>query len=401
MSNRVQIRRSTAAGSNKTDPDAQDLLHGELMVTERNESLWYRDALGNNVAIGGEALLNHKGDGRYLRQSQNLADLSNVASARVSLDVYSTGEVDSKIAQIVTDHDLGSLGSAAFLDYGTAEGNVPRLGTGGKLSESVLPALALTEVFVVADIAARNALTVQEGDVAVVTDASADPDIVEGSASYIYNGTSWTRLKSPAKAHSELLGLLGDGEHHLSSDAAADTESYHDKFSRLDSIPGLVTDSHTHSNKSTLDGITSAKVSNWDAAHTHTSATDNPHNVTKAQVGLGSVQNYGIATQPEAEAGTSSSKYMTPQRTKQAIAKLVSVEEFMRTEDEYVYRLDAGGDLQDIDFSPATTLLAGILTATAQTIGGVKTFAAQAVFQQGADFAGSEIEDAIIDCGTI
>lgn len=45
------------------------------------------------------------------------------------------------------------------------------------------------------------------------------------------------------------------------------------------------------------------------------------NNLTKTDVELGNVLNYGIATQDEAEAGTSSVKYMTPQRTKQAIDK--------------------------------------------------------------------------------
>jgi len=47
----------------------------------------------------------------------------------------------------------------------------------------------------------------------------------------------------------------------------------------------------------------------------HKSDKANPHNVTKAQIGLGNVQNYGIATQAEAEAGTVNNKYMTPLRT--------------------------------------------------------------------------------------
>lgn len=55
----------------------------------------------------------------------------------------------------------------------------------------------------------------------------------------------------------------------------------------------------------------------------HTSNTSNPHVTTKAQVGLGSVENYGIASQAEAEAGTIDTKYMTPLRAKQAIAALV------------------------------------------------------------------------------
>ena len=54
----------------------------------------------------------------------------------------------------------------------------------------------------------------------------------------------------------------------------------------------------------------------------HVAEKTNPHNVTKAQIGLGNVQNYGIATQSEAEAGTSNAKYMTPLRVKAAITAL-------------------------------------------------------------------------------
>lgn len=60
-------------------------------------------------------------------------------------------------------------------------------------------------------------------------------------------------------------------------------------------------------------------------ADEHIDSTSNPHGVTSSQVGLGSVANYGIATQAEAEAGNSSSKYMTPQRTSQAIDALQAV----------------------------------------------------------------------------
>jgi hypothetical protein len=56
----------------------------------------------------------------------------------------------------------------------------------------------------------------------------------------------------------------------------------------------------------------------------HAARTDNPHSATKSQVGLGSVENYGIATQVEAQAGTANDKYMTPLRTYQAIAVLAS-----------------------------------------------------------------------------
>ena len=51
----------------------------------------------------------------------------------------------------------------------------------------------------------------------------------------------------------------------------------------------------------------------------HVDDKNNPHGVTKAQVGLGNVENYGIATQAEAEAGSVNNKYMTPLRVKQAV----------------------------------------------------------------------------------
>ncbi len=52
----------------------------------------------------------------------------------------------------------------------------------------------------------------------------------------------------------------------------------------------------------------------------HIENLNNPHNVTKAQVGLGSVQDFGVATLAEAQAGTVSNKYMTPELVKAAIA---------------------------------------------------------------------------------
>lgn len=56
----------------------------------------------------------------------------------------------------------------------------------------------------------------------------------------------------------------------------------------------------------------------------HTSDNDNPHDVTATQVGLGNVSNFPIATQNQAEAGISNGTYMTPLRTAQAIAELAT-----------------------------------------------------------------------------
>ncbi len=52
----------------------------------------------------------------------------------------------------------------------------------------------------------------------------------------------------------------------------------------------------------------------------HINNKNNPHGVTKSQVGLGNLLNYAVATIAQAEAGTSNAAYMTPLRTAQAIA---------------------------------------------------------------------------------
>lgn len=55
----------------------------------------------------------------------------------------------------------------------------------------------------------------------------------------------------------------------------------------------------------------------------HIADTNNPHATTKAQVGLGNVQNFGLSTHAQATAGTDNTSYMTPQRVKEAITFIV------------------------------------------------------------------------------
>ena len=73
-----------------------------------------------------------------------------------------------------------------------------------------------------------------------------------------------------------------------------------------------------------LDALAQAVVSNTGGGlASHVASRSNPHEVTKAQVGLGSVENYPIATQTQAQAGTNNTAYMTPLRVKEAITAQV------------------------------------------------------------------------------
>ena len=52
----------------------------------------------------------------------------------------------------------------------------------------------------------------------------------------------------------------------------------------------------------------------------HLADKNNPHKVTAAQVGLGNVQNFGLATEDEAKQGINNAKYMTPSLTQAVLS---------------------------------------------------------------------------------
>ena len=64
-----------------------------------------------------------------------------------------------------------------------------------------------------------------------------------------------------------------------------------------------------------------ASTTNSVTADSHTHAIS----LTKEDIGLGSVENFGLSTKAEAEAGTVNNKYMTPLRTKEAIDVLQAI----------------------------------------------------------------------------
>lgn len=89
---------------------------------------------------------------------------------------------------------VNSLGTAASKDVGTAAGNVPVLDSNGKLVESIIPAVAITETYVVDSETAMLALNAQVGDVAIRTDVSKSFILQSLPASTAAN---WKELLTP------------------------------------------------------------------------------------------------------------------------------------------------------------------------------------------------------------
>lgn len=116
-------------------------------------------------------------------------------------------------------------------------------------------------------------------------------------------------------------------------------------------------------NAGQLEGLTLAQVVEMISGSTETTVrevelalqafiarTDNPHQVTKAQVGLGSLENFGIATNVQALDQAISNAYMTPQRTWEALlhfwsTKVGSTPETLDTIEELAAALQNNPDI--------------------------------------------------------
>ena len=101
---------------------------------------------------------------------------------------------------------ITGLGTAATCDTGTASGNIPVLDSSGKLNTSVLPALAITDTFVVASQSAMLALTVQKGDVAIRTDENKTYILKAEPGSTLAN---WQEILTPLAAVTSVNGKTG------------------------------------------------------------------------------------------------------------------------------------------------------------------------------------------------
>jgi hypothetical protein len=131
-------------------------------------------------------------------KARNAADSANVELLELDgsdvLKLLKRPRMDAGVAAVSDDADVITKG---FFDEGVTDvlgqpSGIATLDVNGKLESSQVPAIAITDVFVVADIAARDALTgVEEGDVAKVLDAGAGLP-----KTYIYDGSAWVEIES-------------------------------------------------------------------------------------------------------------------------------------------------------------------------------------------------------------
>ena len=128
------------------------------------------------------------------------------ASTGKSFVTYDTkGLVTGGTAITATDSQLVK-GDGSGVSIGTGSGNIPVLNASGKLSDSVIPSIAITDTFVVATQVAMLALTAEVGDVAIRTDLNKSFILQTSPASVLAN---WQELKTPTDTVNSVNGQTG------------------------------------------------------------------------------------------------------------------------------------------------------------------------------------------------
>ncbi|PWE57668.1 hypothetical protein DEM27_00190 [Metarhizobium album] len=109
-----------------------------------------------------------------------------------------TGEIE--------ELDASAVRTLLELVKGTSAGNIPVLDGSGKLHTSTLPALAITETFVVNNQSSMLALSAQQGDVAIRTDLNKSFILSTNSPGTL---ADWKELLTPTDAVLSVAGLTG------------------------------------------------------------------------------------------------------------------------------------------------------------------------------------------------
>ena len=152
----------------------------------------------------GEPLVDFNGGDLYISKADKTASSSTPLVTADYLKLPGYENVQTAIQSAINSQ---SLGTASKKNVGTGAGQVPVLNASGKLNDSIVPKIAMTNTFVVNSQNAMLGLTTaQEGDVAVRTDKN---------KSYILKSTpystlsNWQELLTPTDSVSSVNGKTG------------------------------------------------------------------------------------------------------------------------------------------------------------------------------------------------
>ena len=155
--------------------------------------------------------------GTVLTEHQSIKSINtnNTAAQEPKTDesIAGSGTINlHKIAKTGNYNDLlhkPTLGTAAEKNIGTSSGNVPILDSNGKLADSVIPAVAITDTYVIDTEEEMLALSAQKGDIAIRSDLNKSYVLQTTPASTLAN---WKELLTPTDTVLSVNGQTGTVE---------------------------------------------------------------------------------------------------------------------------------------------------------------------------------------------
>ena len=237
--------------------DAQGNMTIAKVASATNADTATKLANAQNITISGDISGTASFDGSaaalITATLPNIAGLS--AGTFTKLTVNAKGQVTLGATLAASDiptltlAKISDAGTVANKNTGIAEGNIPILGVGGKLPDSVIPAIAIGDVFEVADQTAMLALTAQVGDIAVRSDENKTYMLKASPSSTLSN---WVLLRTPTDVVLSVNGKTGaltltttdiaEGTNMYYSEARA-TANFNTNFA-LKNSTGLADGSH-------------------------------------------------------------------------------------------------------------------------------------------------------------
>ena len=152
----------------------------------------------------GEPLVDFNGGKLYIAKANKTASTSNQLTTSDYLTIPGEGAVNSQIDSKISAQGFGT---ASKKNVGTSSGQIPVLNGDGKLADSVIPRIAMTNTFVVASESAMLGLSsAQEGDVAIRTDLN--KSFILKTSGYNVKA-NWQELLTPTDKVQSVNGKTG------------------------------------------------------------------------------------------------------------------------------------------------------------------------------------------------
>lgn len=152
----------------------------------------------------GEPQVDFTGEHLYVAKENKLGTSGNPIVESDYLKIPGVNKVND---QITTKISALNLGTASTKNTGTGSGNIPILDSSGKLADSVVPKIAMTNTYVVSSQSSMIGLSsAQEGDVAVRTDLNKSFILKATPYSLLSN---WQELLTPTDAVTSVNGSTG------------------------------------------------------------------------------------------------------------------------------------------------------------------------------------------------